>query len=97
MRRAAKVDANQPTIVAAFRAMGASVTPTHTAGQGFPDLVVGYRGLNLLVEVKDPNAPKRDQKLHEKQTKFHDEWRGQICVVKTLEDAAALLMEVAAP
>lgn len=93
-RRAAKVDANQPSIVSAFRKMGASVAPMHTAGEGFPDLVVGYRGKTLLVEVKDGTLPPSARKLTGPQEKFHNEWRGHICVVKNIEEAAALLMEV---
>ena len=92
-RRAAKVDANQFSIVHALRAMGASVALTHAAGEGFPDLVVGYRGRNLLVEVKDGTLPPSARKLTAPQEKFHDEWRGHICVVKNIEEAAALLME----
>ncbi len=93
-RRAAKVDANQPSIVAAFRAMGASVRPMHAVGEGFLDLVVGYRGVNLIVEVKDGDKPPSSRKLTKPQEEFFREWRGQACVVKNVEEAAALLMGV---
>ena len=83
-RRAAKVDANQSSIVSAFRTMGATVALTHSAGEGFPDLVVGYRGVNLLVEVKDGSLPPSARKLTGPQVKFHNDWRGQICVVKNV-------------
>lgn len=52
MRRAARVDANQAEIVAALRAAGATVQPLHQVGQGCPDLLVGYRGVNYLIECK---------------------------------------------
>lgn len=52
MRRRAKADANQQQIVRELRALGMSVRHTHTIGQGFPDLAVGWRGVTLLVELK---------------------------------------------
>lgn len=53
MRRAAHVDVNQPAIVSALRKIGCSVTSLAGVGKGCPDLLVGYRGRTLLVEVKD--------------------------------------------
>lgn len=49
MRRRARVDDNQAEIVKVLRQLGATVRPTHTVGDGFPDLVVGWRGKNYLV------------------------------------------------
>ncbi len=53
MRRAANVDRNQPEIVAALRAAGATVEYLHAVGGGCPDLLVGYRGANYVLEVKE--------------------------------------------
>jgi hypothetical protein len=52
MRTRARVDANQPEIVEAFRAMGCDVLHTHQLGKGAPDLVVSYSGISLMVECK---------------------------------------------
>lgn len=52
MRRAARRDGNEPEIVAALRAAGASVSALN--GDGIPDLLVGYRGETFLLEVKLP-------------------------------------------
>ena len=93
MRRIARTDGNQPAIVKHLRAMGASVAITAQAGAGFPDLVVGYKGVNYLMEVKDPAKPKGDQKLTPAQVKFHGEWVGQISVVKTIDDATNVLIK----
>lgn len=90
-RYAAKVDENQSEIVAGLRAIGASVAPTHAAGEGFPDLVVGYRGANYLLEVKDENKPPSKRKLTEAQVEFHSGWLGQIEVVKNLGEAFAAI------
>ncbi len=86
-RRAAKVDANQSEIVAALRRAGATVTPTHAAGEGFPDLVVGYRGANFLLEVKDGAKPPSGRKLTADQKEWHAAWRGQKAVVESVAQA----------
>jgi hypothetical protein len=98
MRRAAKVDANQPAIVAALRKAGASVGLLHSVGGGCPDLVVGYRdpatGLRecVLVEVKDGSKPPSARKLTEDQEDWHAAWRGRpVAVVETVEDALRVI------
>jgi hypothetical protein len=47
-----RVDSTQVGIVLALRKTGASVQHLHTIGKGCPDLLVGYRGRNILIEVK---------------------------------------------
>lgn len=93
-RRAAKADANQPEIVAAFRAMGATVQHLHAVGAGCPDLLVGWQGRNLLVEVKDGAKAPSARKLTPAEVEFHEAWRGQVAIVETVEDAAAVLSHI---
>lgn len=88
---ASKIDKNQPDIVKEFRRLGASVTPTHNAGHGFPDLVVGFGGVNYLVEVKDPAQPPSKRKLTPHQVKWHGEWLGVAHIVHTNDDVRELL------
>ncbi len=88
MRQAAKVDANQTELVAALRKAGASVQSLGQVGGGCPDLLIGFKGKNLLAEVKDPNQPR---KVNRKQVKWHDEWKGQVTVIETPNDAFRLL------
>lgn len=85
--RAAKVDANQSEIVAALRKIGVSVQPLHTVGKGCPDLLIGVRGINLLLEVKDGNKPPSAQKLTSDQVEWHRTWGGQVEVVNSVEQA----------
>lgn len=92
MKYAAKADANQKPIVAALRGIGAKVVPTHTVGQGFPDLVVTYGGRTLLLEIKDPTQPKHRHELTPAQKEFHAEWTGEIHIVFTVDQAIAILM-----
>lgn len=91
MRRRAASDGNQPAIVAALRKAGATVAACHAVGQGFPDLVVGFRGQNYLIEVKDPSQPKHRHELTPAQVEFHAGWKGVIAKAFTAEDALAAI------
>lgn len=91
MRRAAKVDRNQSEIVQALRDAGASVHPCHAAGQGFPDLAVGFRGKNYLIEVKDGALAPSDRKLTPAQKEWHGGWKGHVAVVSSVEEALAVI------
>jgi len=85
--RSAKKDDNQDEIVEALRKAGCSVAITSHAHSGFPDIVVGFRGVNYLIEIKDGNKYPSQQKLTEAQVKFHDTWFGQISVANSVEQA----------
>jgi Holliday junction resolvase len=87
MKYARRADGNQADIVKALRAAGCKVIATHTIGQGFPDLVVDFKGRTILMEVKDPSKPKSDRKLTPQQKEFHDSWTGPIFIVETIEEA----------
>lgn len=87
MRYAARADRNQPEIVAALRAAGCKVVPTHTIGQGMPDLIVDYKGFTCLIEIKDPKQPPSKRTLTPAQKEFHEAWSGPIFVVETPEEA----------
>jgi hypothetical protein len=91
MRRAARVDANHGQIVAALRRMGASVEDASRMGRGCPDLLVGFRGRTLLVEVKDGSKPPSDRRLTPDQVRWHERWRGHVAVVSSVDEAVALL------
>lgn len=70
-----RVDANQKAIVQALKAMGASVTDLHSVGRGCPDLLVGYRGGIILLEVKSSEKA-RFTKAEEEWSRT---WRGEHC------------------
>lgn len=97
MRRAAHTDANQTAIVAALRKVGAKVTSLAAVGGGVPDLLVGFRGVNVLLEVKNPEQSKRDQRLRKSQREFHATWPGKVAVVRTAEEAVLAVVEAARP
>ena len=94
MHRAAKADANQGEIVQALRQMGATVQHLHTVGKGCPDLLVGWHGVNLFLEIKDGNKPPSKRKLTPDEQAWHATWRGQVAIVESVEDAVRLLNSV---
>ena len=81
-----KRDGNQAEIVEALRKVGASVLDLADVGRGCPDLLVGYAGHDWLVEVKTPTG-----KLTADEVVFAQTWRGHICVVRSVEDALAVI------
>ena len=87
----AKVDANQAEIVADLRKLGASVQSLTTVGKGCPDIVVGYMGVNLMVEIKDGSNPPSKRRLTQDEDKWHLEWVGQVAIVENTRQARALL------
>ena len=87
MRRAAATDRNQAEIVAAYRMVGASVQPLHSVGKGCPDLVVGYRGVNYMIEAKDGMKTPSQRVLTPDQVAWHRDWRGQVVTVKSVREA----------
>lgn len=91
MRRAARVDANQAEIVAALRDVGCSVADTSRLGQGFPDLVVGRAGITFLLEIKNGRAIPSAQRLTPDEQAWHQAWRGQVAVVRSVEEALAVV------
>lgn len=91
MRRAAKIDRNQPELVDMARRMGASVWITAALGKGAPDVVLGLPRANVLVEVKDGLLPPSKRRLTPDEAEFHANWRGPIAVVETAEDLVRLM------
>ena len=88
MRRATRVDENQVAVVKALRKIGASVLHLHRVGSGCPDLLVAYRGRNVLLEVKRPG-----EKPNALQVKFYEKWRGEVHIVYSpLEAVDALTL-----
>ena len=92
-RRAARIDENQPEIVKALRDIYCKVEILSTVGQGVPDLLVGDRGVNYLLEVKDGNKSPSRRKLTDDEQTWHDEWRGQVTVVNSAEEAVSFILE----
>lgn len=85
MRHDARRDVNEPEIVRALEAVGATVKRLHWC-----DLLVGYRGRNYLIEVKTP-----DGRLTVEQKAIEQEWRGQYTIARTVNDALQTIGAIA--
>lgn len=82
MRMRARVDRNHAEIVDALRQMGCSVQSLAVVGKGCPDILVGYSGRNVLLEVKAPKGTATSDQLTWGAT-----WSGQFGIVRTVEEA----------
>lgn len=104
-RRARKKDGNHSALVRALRQVGATVEELHAVGGGVPDLLVGYRGANHLLEVKNPDtrygqgrkSGARTAATHEAQADWHQNWRGRVVTVRTVEEALVAIGAVRRP
>lgn len=88
MRRAAKVDRNHSEIVTKLRqTFGPDcVLDLSRVGQGCPDILVGVRGKNILLEIKsDGGSLTNDQRF------WHINWWGQAHVVYNFEEALQII------
>jgi hypothetical protein len=91
VRRAAKVDANHGDVVQELIDHGASVQSLAAVGEGCVDLLVGYRGHNVLMEVKDGSLPPSGRLLTPKQKDWHRKWKGRAHVVNSPAEAIFIL------
>jgi hypothetical protein len=80
-------DKNEAEIVRELKRIGATVSIVDQPC----DLIVGWRGLNWLFEVKDPTNSPAGRKLTPPQAQFHNTWRGQISVIHYVEDAMEIM------
>ena len=84
---AAKVDANQPDIVADLRKVGCQVLSLARLGKGCPDILVRSPSGGLyLFEIKTPEG-----ELNPKQREFYFLWWGNVNVIRNTEDALTMM------
>lgn len=83
---AKRTDSNQSGIVKQLKRIGVSVQHLHELGEGCPDLLLGFRGQNWLVELKDGSKPPSRRKLTPAEEKFFAEWKGQVAKCETLDE-----------
>lgn len=88
MRRAARVDNNQHELVQALRKIGAKVYHIRKP----LDLLVGYRGKNILVEVKRPEKKGHADEFTKEEKDFIDGWSGQVAICYTIEEAISVVV-----
>jgi len=95
LRRNAKRDVNEGEIVAGLRKVGASVNRINE--EDLPDLLVGFRGVNYLIEIKPPSGPRggvSGKVLTPGQLRWARDWRGQIGMARTLDEALHIIKAI---
>jgi Holliday junction resolvase len=90
MRQAAKTDTNQKLIVDALRDAGVDVLVLSMVGHGTPDILCGFQGVNVLLEIKDGKGTLTDDELD-----FIDHWSGPVYIARTPQQAIDIMRGVA--
>ena len=85
-----KLDANHAEVVKALRAAGISVVSLAVVVKGCGDILAGYRGINVLLEIKDGDATSK-RKLTDDVCEFSESWR---CLWGVVESAGKALEAV---
>jgi len=88
--RGRRTDANQASIMAALRQVGATVVDLSAVGRGVPDLLVGFRGQTYLLEVKNKAGRNR---LTADQDVFLAWWHGVPPVIVYNENDALIAID----
>ena len=86
LRFNARTDKNQEELIKAIQAIGGTVIILAARKKGTPDLLVGFRGVNYLIEVKTDKGV-----LGDAQKQFLRDWRGQVNVARNLEDVLRII------
>lgn len=87
MRSRGRVDDNHNAIVDALRDAGCTVQSLGNIGKGCPDLLVGFRQQNFVLEVKNGSLSPSRRELTDREAEWHGWWRGQVQVVESVEEA----------
>ena len=93
MRRASKIDANQPAIIEALKHCGAKVLVLSAMGGGVPDLfvTVGYRF--TFVEVKStPATWSLDPRSAPAQADFAKDW--PVRTIRSVDEAIQMVRDL---
>ena len=88
-RRAAKVDANQPEIVAAFRKLGWYVLIISQL-KNCCDIIVSKRLQTWAIEIKDGSKPPSARKLTPGEEAFRSTWKGEYAIVESIDDVMTI-------
>jgi hypothetical protein len=90
VRKRARIDQNHAEIVDALRKVGCSVLSLAPMGDGCPDALVGFRGVDQLMEIKNGALPASRRVLTADERDFIANWRGRpVIVVNSVSEALA--------
>jgi hypothetical protein len=95
LRLRARTDSNHGGIIKALRQHGMKVQSLAQIGNGVPDLLVGFRGCNVLLEIKDGDKVPSKQILTDAERSWITTWSGQVSVVTNWEEAVNAVLHEA--
>ena len=84
-----RVDQNHKSIVNGLREVGAEVQSLANLGKGCPDLLVGFRKVWYVAEVKDGSKSPSRQRLTEAEKEWHERFNriAPVHIWASLDDA----------
>lgn len=80
-------DSNHGPLAGLAARIGATHLDLSQVGDDCPDAVIGFRGVNYLIEFKRPG-----KKLKPGQDDFRKTWRGQVHTIRTPDELLGLLL-----
>lgn len=91
----AKVDANQSAIVDALRKVGAFVQSIASVGKGTPDIMVAFRGIWHVMEIKDGNKAPSARKLTKDEAVWHQlaSHHAPVHIVESIDQALKVIYD----
>lgn len=88
MRKFGKIDSNQKAIIQRLREIPSlSVVSIASVGNGIPDIIIGYKNFNYLIELKSSST----SKLTEQEIKFVKGWNGNVAVCYNLDQVLQVI------
>lgn len=92
--RARRVDINHAALRSLWRAVGGSWLTIAPERGGEPDALVGWRGVDRLIELKRPDKGPARRRPRPNQLDWHRSWRGRpVAVVTCFDDLRRLFGE----
>ena len=80
-------DSNQNDIIHALNQIPAlDVIDLREVGDDCPDVLIGYAGVNYLVEIKTPTG-----RMKPGQIRHFEEWPGQTAIARSLDDVLKII------
>lgn len=96
MRYAKRTDENHKELIAELREVlpDATITDLSGVGKGVPDILIGWKKMNFLFEIKDGEKTKSQRSLTDAQKDFHLKHQGQANVVTSAAEVCAILARI---
>lgn len=84
-----RTDNIQTETVLKARSLGATVKIMSNVGGGFPDLLIGFKGINWIFELKSKKGI-----LSPKQERFIANWNGSVYVSRDPDEVVDILRSI---